>query len=478
MNDRMDVKAFDTATTWYRSNCIDTLLYKGVSIGAIHQIMTAEFFFEGSNTVDQSKSIRAFVKERGWHWQIRFILGMFEKYGQSEFSSKAGDIVVLYDVNNDPMIGLLNAIKLHVEDNGGECAAVVADRNIAGKVTGKSTIYSHSKYYGLIDEIMSQNDYNDLCKRFDSVFSVYVDNIQRTMDCDKKTAVLFLKKFKNQMKQTIREIVATESLLKMLAPKVVLASTDAHRIARIVMQVANKLDIKTCVIQHGAPTWEYGYLPVYADRIMVWGADYAEWFRSRGTDSSRIAVTGNPRFDKSFKNHVVSQGSNSVFVLPNPVDRELTRVLIAESIRCALECGRRVVIKLHPSEKDIEWFKGLIPDGKESRVEVLSCALDKVGIGLGDIVCVGNSTAGIDAVIFGAKVVNVVFDEMPNPVEYQKYGVGVAVSVSQMSAGFETCLSMSESDLLMNRRRFIDAILNGLDGESAARIEQVIKSIS
>lgn len=478
MNGRMDAKAFDTATTWYKNNCTDTLLYKGVSIGAIHQIMAAEFFFEGSNTVDQGRSIRAFLKENGWHWQLRFASGIFEKYGQSGFAAKSGDIVVLYDVNNDPMIGLLNAVKLHVENNGGECIAVVADRNIAGKVAGKSTIYSHSKYYSLIDEVISQKDYNDLCKRFDSFYSVYVDNIQRIMGCNKKTAALFLKKFKSQMRQTIREIVAAESLLKMLTPKVILASTDAHRIARIVMQVANKLGIKTCVIQHGAPTWEYGYLPVYADRMMVWGADYAEWFRSKGTDPSRIVVTGNPRFDKSFRGHVVGPGTGSVFVLPNPVDRELTRVLIAESVRCALGCGRRVVIKLHPSEKDIEWFTGLIPKGKESQVEVLACALDKAGIGLGDIVCVGNSTAGIDAVIFGAKVVNVVFDEMPNPVEYQKYGVGVAVSVSQMDAGFETCLSMSESDLLMNRRRFIDAILNGLDGESVTRIEQVIRTLS
>lgn len=478
MNDGMDAKAFNTATTWYKNGRVDTLLYKGISIGAIQQIMAAEFFFEGSNTVDQNKSIRAYLKENGWHWQLRFLWGMFGRHDQNKLFSKAGDIVVLYDVNNDPMIGLLNAIKLHVEGNGEKCAAVVTDRNIAAKVSGGSAIHGHSKYYKWSDEKKSQNDYEELSQRFDSFSSVYIANIEKTMDCDEKTAVRFLKKFKNQMKQTIREIIAIESLLKMLAPRVILASTDAHRIARIFMQLARARGIKTCIIQHGAPTWEYGYLPVYADRIMVWGTDYAEWFRVRGTDPSRIVVTGNPRFDKSFKNHTVSAGGNSVFVLPNPVDRELTRILITESIRCGLGCGRRVAIKLHPSEKDIEWFKSLIPEGKGSQVEVLTCALDKAGIGLGDIVCVGNSTAGIDAVIFGAKVVNVVFDEMPNPVEYQKYGVGVAVPVNQMSAGFEVCLSMSESEFLMNRKRFIEAILNGLDGESAARIEQVIRSMS
>lgn len=476
--DRLDGRAFQTSIAWYMNRGSDALIYRDVSIGSVQQIFTAEYFFNGCNTVDQNKSLRSFLKEKGWHWYLRFLFGMISRIHSNHQKTGTSPILVLYDVNNDPMIGLLNVVKSHVECNSNSCVAVVADKNIASKIAGDSDIFKYSEYYSVACEYKLHRDCSLLKKRFDDNAEDYLANIIRIMGCHEDTARSFLVKARSDLKQIMREIYAVELLLTQLNPTVILASTDAHRIARIFMQLAKKLNIKTCVIQHGAPTWEYGYLPVHADRIMVWGADYKEWFRSRGTAENRIAITGNPRFDRSFSNHKPENGTGTVFILPNPIDRELTRQLVVESMCQAFACRRKVIIKLHPSEKDIEWFRKLIPIDRINQVEIKTCGLDKAGIGLGDVVCVGNSTAGIDAVILGGRVVNVLFDEMPNPVEYEKHGVGVSVCIHDLESGFKSCFNLSDDEFAQNRSRFIDAILNGLDGKSVDRIHKVIDTLT
>jgi len=51
-------------------------------------------------------------------------------------------------------------------------------------------------------------------------------------------------------------------------------------------------------MQHGLPQHEVGYVPVVADRVLTWSQSASDWFLARGTDPARLAVVGNPAFDR------------------------------------------------------------------------------------------------------------------------------------------------------------------------------------
>lgn len=83
---------------------------------------------------------------------------------------------------------------------------------------------------------------------------------------------------------------------KVTTPRVVLMS-DVHKLSRTITLKAAELGIPTFVLQHGATVGEAGYLPVTADRMLVWGEGSRNWFIERAQPPEKIVVVGSPRMD-------------------------------------------------------------------------------------------------------------------------------------------------------------------------------------
>lgn len=96
--------------------------------------------------------------------------------------------------------------------------------------------------------------------------------------------------------------------LKKISPHVVVAENDTITMERTVVTVANRLGMKTVVLQHGMTSGgksskgflDHAFLPLTASYIGVFGKITRDFFIDKGVAESRVKMVGCPRFDRYF----------------------------------------------------------------------------------------------------------------------------------------------------------------------------------
>jgi hypothetical protein len=77
-------------------------------------------------------------------------------------------------------------------------------------------------------------------------------------------------------------------------PKMLVLGEDATPLARAAVAVARRYGVPSCVLQHGAPCCRFGFAPLTADRILVWGQSSARQLIDWGVPEERIEIVGSP----------------------------------------------------------------------------------------------------------------------------------------------------------------------------------------
>jgi hypothetical protein len=77
-------------------------------------------------------------------------------------------------------------------------------------------------------------------------------------------------------------------------PQALVLGEDATPLARAAAAVARRYGVPSCVLQHGAPCCRFGFAPLTADRILVWGASSARQLIDWGVPEERIEIVGSP----------------------------------------------------------------------------------------------------------------------------------------------------------------------------------------
>ena len=148
-----------------------------------------------------------------------------------------------------------------------------------------------------------------------------------------------------------------------------------------------------------------------ATAIAAWGEGSAEHFRSIGVESSRIHVTGSPRFDRApapqrMDRRPSGSGSVRILLVTNPIDAQgfCTRGekvrLVAEFVgllRDSLEKGvARLTIRPHPGE-GIEEYAERLPREDRDRVAFDTGGGLEDALARCDVAVVMASTVGLEA---------------------------------------------------------------------------------
>ena len=223
--------------------------------------------------------------------------------------------------------------------------------------------------------------------------------------------------------------------------------------------------MKTIVYQHGATIWDYGYIPVYADKIMVWGSSSKKWFIDRGVKPDKVVITGNVLMDTyvSKKNERIKGVNKKIFFFPNPIDRDITKSVIKEvDLVCKINSVSGY-LKLHPSEKNIDFFN-FESTKSMSNLKVSTDSIKNLDINIGDIAVIINSTAGIDACLYGAIVFCIDVPGIPNSVNYEEGGVGIHSKIETFSKDFHRVLNFSIKNYNDSRPFFLKSEIGNLDG--------------
>jgi len=464
-------QAFRTVCEWDVIDGQHSVRYNNLSLAQVLQIPIFEMLFPDANDTKNRRGLRGLLKQFHLEHSARFLHSWIK---QKARSSDRSDVCILFDVNNLPVISLLNTVAGELSEMCRvKCVAVDAKLESCISTDFPSVLLTHR--FSPKDLKESSRIAKSLRIQLKNHHGTFEKQIQ---DCSGTPVAIVRKVLMLAYRQCggiAREYVAIRNLLIQEDTKVVLLASDVHRVGRITIAAAQELHKKTVVIQHGFPIWEYGFLPVVADHFFAWGKFAKEWFINNGTNPNKITVVGNVLCDKQPSRSNGKTDGQKVIFLPNPIELNYNKIAVKGLLSAVEILGCTGFVKMHPSDERRGWYEEQLRNSPY--VTLSQDPISKKLIHPGDIVLVGNSGAGIEAVLLGAHIANISMPHMPNPIPYEQYGVGISGELNQTK---ETILKTAKINLDKYRKgqpAFLEAMLYQLDGRAAQRTAFEIHSL-
>jgi len=133
--------------------------------------------------------------------------------------------------------------------------------------------------------------------------------------------------------------------------KILIGDYDRLNISSPIYLTANKHLITTVVIQHGVINPPYGYTPLLANYVFVWGEMQKKQYRTLGVAEERIKVTGSPIISEVKKRKKEKFNVNKNIVLAvNPILEQYVKKQIQDFSELSSVSEYKLFIKIHPSQ--------------------------------------------------------------------------------------------------------------------------------
>ncbi len=218
--------------------------------------------------------------------------------------------------------------------------------------------------------------------------------------------------------QILRRI---EAHFRHIRPDAIVLDEDATPLARAAVLIGRRHGATSAVVQHGVPCCRFGFAPLLADRILVWGTSSAERLVQWGIPPDRIRITGSPQHDRwtiACGRKPPRHGPRILLLAtvpprdarPDAVSQHLTSRTNARMLRMAFAATAaidhaRLTVKLHPRTGDDPMVEALRAefhslDTRIVRRGPLPKWFDRV-----DCVLSCGSSAGVEATLAGVPVV-------------------------------------------------------------------------
>jgi len=236
-----------------------------------------------------------------------------------------------------------------------------------------------------------------------------------------------------------RIVARIDEHFRRVRPHAVVLTDDATPLARATVALARRHGAASLVVQHGAPVCRFGFAPLAADRILVWGESSQDQLTRWGVPAERIDVVGSARHQRSeggvpqvecvrSTSAVAKGGSASapdagprILLLgttpprddrPDAVALHLTRRTYAEMLRMALAGVSRIpdaelIVKLHPRAPDDPIAHAVLSAFPAVRRRVVTAGPVEPWFDCVDCVLSCFSSAGIDATLAGVPVIQI-----------------------------------------------------------------------
>ena len=142
--------------------------------------------------------------------------------------------------------------------------------------------------------------------------------------------------------------------------KLVVGDYDRGNETSPLFTAARSLRIRTIVFQHGVINPPYGFFPLIADKVCVWGEIQKVQYKAMSTDEQRVVVTGTPLIEKrngsvfNASAYGLDDNKKKIVLGVNPLQLHHNKILIeafAESCNDFNSETYDFYLKLHPSQK-------------------------------------------------------------------------------------------------------------------------------
>ncbi len=408
------------------------------------------------------------VKKLGWENVIKFFLFKLSNLFLKKRENWRFEYLFVNEVNNIPVIDSLNLVyREFVSENVGmvfsdmrlrkpnertinifEFTTVgVLWRSLIESVGFMPTLYQYREEIRFLSNKYNIKPLFLILNIFDSIFSVNV------------VKVFFSK-------------VSVGKIILM---------TDVHKLSRISTFLARDLMIPTYVIQHGATVGEEGYMPIIADKMLVWGESSKNWFTKRGQSADKIEIVGSPRMDMVVYGGVDQSCLNQrewkkVLVVMSMVAFERTFLLTIKDalMRCEIK-DVEVIVKLHPGGAvDFSFMPNEVFKQSGLEYKVLRFENTKMLLKETDIVIVTNSTVGMEAIIENKPIFQFKSNDYFNHrMSYEDFDCGHLFETGEQLAKLISSPDIVYSKL-SNYPLFVNYYFGKLDGNSSKRIKEFI----
>jgi hypothetical protein len=275
--------------------------------------------------------------------------------------------------------------------------------------------------------------------------------------------------------------------LQIIKPDLIILYSDESLPQMCYVLIAKQMGIKTLSLQHGLDC-EILYLDEpYADLLLLWG----EWRKQRYEDSNNIfkssfEVVGNPEYDNiEFSDYSeVNDGYWLWVTRPHSPDKcyspsrsETEGADILKAILLSLEKypSEELVIKPHPYD-NFDLYEDIVENsGMSDRVRIsMDSPMDLYKDA--KFVITEDSTAGLEALLFGKNMIHVNFASQPVSVPFSKYDVALLARNEDDFSGMVEKVLQNEYCLdLESRKSFVFHLLFCMDGKSTERAVNCIK---
>lgn len=366
------------------------------------------------------------------------------------------DILFLYDVDNDYITQSLNLITNKFELNNFSCVSLVITPNIYKKCKNNQKFFNSSKL-----NLKECLDVLNISFKLNNTLSKY-----RLAFFKNGLSIKLIRYIQLQIISLVYESHYIKRNLELIKPKVIILGNDCHRTSRLFVQHSKNLNIKSYVVQHGFTTWKYGYLPLQADYIFVWGKFFKDWFVSNNTNPARVLISGNLLHKQILKNQNKNNNNKTVYIFTNPINPKTIEIVLCKITKLAFPPNTNIILKLHPNERLRDYHNKFISSIGSRRATISRLPLHELDISIGDIAININSTAGLDSCVMGAYVLSIDFKSLPKTIDYELYNLGVNTSIYDININFLKLLKLDKNLHQKYIKKFISDFLgieNSLD---------------
>jgi hypothetical protein len=274
-----------------------------------------------------------------------------------------------------------------------------------------------------------------------------------------------------------------------LRPSAVIVDEDATPMTRTVIAAAKRHGARSYVLQHGAPCCQFGFAPLEADRVLVWGRPSKEQLADWTVSPQRIIQTGSPRHERLAQvlaKRKPRRSRNCRILLlstvpprdsrPDAAGLNLTRRTYAEMLHWACSAVSNIpqatlIVKLHPRSPTDPIARDVLsryPNLK--RVFLRKASLERWLL-RSDCVLSCISSAGIDATLARRPVIQLLPRGCGNVLPSEKWGTyGTARSAGELRELLAGALSEDKRTMTGPH----SDVFGPLDGLAATRIVDAV----
>jgi len=425
------------------------LFYKGYDIIALSQV----FLFE-NKLGRYGWGMSQIIKKLSLDNLVKFYLYLISPKKEINLSSL--ECVFVNDIYNMSMVSNSRALQKVFDKN--KIIEVVCDKRIYRK--NDIYLYKFSNFLSTIIDIFK-------------VTILVFKNWEKVKEIAKLFNVNMIMLLLNVWDSLFVINCVERFFNKMSNVKSVVLNSDVHKTSRIFVFYCKKHKIKNYVLQHGAPVLDYGYLPVYTDKMFNWGKLSFDWFLDKGTDINKLQISGTPKMDNIIKNinNVSIEDTLNILLIMNPIGKDLCEKFLQIIYDAIKDMDVNLKIKLHPSSEHYDHLPKLIFNDYPYEVYRLENTHDLIK--KSDVVISTTSTVGAETIALYKPLIQIKLEEINTKLAYEDYDC--CISVRNHIELLEILKDKKKFySKLSNYDKFISDFFCILDGGSSERIKEAI----